>query len=431
MREIVTEGLSSDFDDDINRYEPVLARNAAGSWPLLESLSKPEEIDHRIGVVRDLLGDSQVRFTLLPARQDGDIGLGDDLRANFRLDDRITPASMFLDEVARLVREPTGECAYAAAILLDEFPRLAARVPRFDSIAGRALWHRLVWIGSGRHVVDLHYDSMLNFITVFEGVKRVTLLPPESLPYVYPAPLHRTVGGVPRSLVKVLNVDWDRYPRFEEALALARVATVRPGDVLFIPPLWWHYVESYGFNVMVNAWYTDGSDDVQKKISAADRELRRSIVRIHDAKLDKDAARQLASRLDAANGTGDSGVALESIGPGDDPVEQTVLKGRAILAALPEYWREWYLLQFRYYVCKTFGDPYPTLPGALTEVVRHIRYSRLMREWNRALRFPGRVKHYLGKNTRRLLATARHRAAKKSPSRPVAPGPPSTRPTAE
>ena len=34
-----------------------------------------------------------------------------------------------------------------------------------------------------------------------------------------------------------------------------------PGDAIYIPPLWWHHVESLGqFNVLVNYWYRTGPD---------------------------------------------------------------------------------------------------------------------------------------------------------------------------
>ena len=47
---------------------------------------------------------------------------------------------------------------------------------------------------------------------------------------------------------------------------MAQVALVEPGDTLYIPPLWWHHVESYGFNVMVNTWYDDTRAGIDQQL---------------------------------------------------------------------------------------------------------------------------------------------------------------------
>ena len=59
-------------------------------------------------------------------------------------------------------------------------------------------------------------------------------------------------------MVDLRAPDFDRYPRFAEALGRAQVAELEPGDVLFYPALWWHNVEALGrFNVMINYWWND------------------------------------------------------------------------------------------------------------------------------------------------------------------------------
>jgi oxalate decarboxylase/phosphoglucose isomerase-like protein (cupin superfamily) len=34
----------------------------------------------------------------------------------------------------------------------------------------------------------------------------------------------------------------------------AYVVTLKPGDVLFVPNHWWHYVENIGVAVSINSW---------------------------------------------------------------------------------------------------------------------------------------------------------------------------------
>jgi len=35
------------------------------------------------------------------------------------------------------------------------------------------------------------------------------------------------------------------------------LAVVHPGNVMVVPPGWWHYVQSYDANLSVNTWYTE------------------------------------------------------------------------------------------------------------------------------------------------------------------------------
>jgi hypothetical protein len=51
--------------------------------------------------------------------------------------------------------------------------------------------------------------------------------------------------------------DFQRYPRFREALASGQSAVLEPGDAIFIPSLWWHHVQGLEpFNVLINYWWS-------------------------------------------------------------------------------------------------------------------------------------------------------------------------------
>ena len=130
------------------------------------------------------------------------------------MDDRVTSAQEFLATVAELIDTPTGACAYAAALPLSDLPIETQDVPPPDAIGGARRRQHNLWIGSGNHVVDLHFDMMRNFIAMLAGRKRITLFPPEALPHIYPAPLHRRVAGVTRSLVKTARLGRGALSRF-------------------------------------------------------------------------------------------------------------------------------------------------------------------------------------------------------------------------
>ena len=378
----------------IDTYQPVVIRGGVARELLTRRLLNVEGASAQAEVLTPLVDDAPLSFTLLGAEQNGDMGLGEDLQPNFRSDDRTTSAVDFMRYAARLSRGTSGECAYAASIPIGRFPAIGDLIEPRDDVGGRALWHRQLWAGSGGHTVDLHYDRLLNFIAQYAGRKRVTLFPPDALPNLYPAPLHRTVGGVPRSLVKILKLDARRYPRFAAALDAARVVTLEPGDELFIPPLWWHHVESAGFNLMVNSWYLDTAATTEAELTDAELTLRRGIARTHARVVAPDVARSAAAALAQA----DTPLPPEL----HSSITRSLDELRSTMRKLPEHWRAWYALQARYYILKEFGDPYPTLPGALREVARHIRFAGPIGVLRAIIGFPGRVRRYL---TRRLATT--------------------------
>jgi len=68
------------------------------------------------------------------------------------------------------------------------------------------------------------------------------------------------MSGRPISLAASAPAGDPRYPRFAAAAHRATVAELQPGDVLYMPKLWWHQVEAEGpFNVLVNYWWDEFS----------------------------------------------------------------------------------------------------------------------------------------------------------------------------
>lgn len=88
--------------------------------------------------------------------------------------------------------------------------------------------------------------------------RRFTLFPPEQIANLYVGPLDFAPTGAAMSMVSLRDPDFARYPKFRDALAAAQVAVLQAGDRSFIPPLWWHHVESLEpFNALVNYWWHD------------------------------------------------------------------------------------------------------------------------------------------------------------------------------
>ena len=87
------------------------------------------------------------------------------------------------------------------------------------------------------------------------------MFPPEQTANLYPGPMDVTPASVPISMVSLDEPDFDRFPRYREALDAAYVAELEPGDAVYIPYLWWHGVQSLSaFNILANYWWNrDGA----------------------------------------------------------------------------------------------------------------------------------------------------------------------------
>lgn len=112
-----------------------------------------------------------------------------------------------------------------------------------------------IWLGNAI-TTPTHLDEWNNIGCVVCGRRKFTLFPPEQIANLYVGPLDFAPTGVPMSLVQLHAPDYERYPKFRAALAAAMSAELEPGDAIYIPPLWWHHVESLGrFNALVNYWW--------------------------------------------------------------------------------------------------------------------------------------------------------------------------------
>jgi hypothetical protein len=68
---------------------------------------------------------------------------------------------------------------------------------------------------------------------------------------------HSFYSGVPNySPVDAEDPDLSRFPRFRDA-PLWR-ADLEPGDLLYIPSMWWHQARSQTTSIAVNLWWVRG-----------------------------------------------------------------------------------------------------------------------------------------------------------------------------
>nr|XP_002716858.1 HSPB1-associated protein 1 isoform X1 [Oryctolagus cuniculus] len=137
---------------------------------------------------------------------------------------------------------------------------------------GRNGQESTLWIGSlGAHT-PCHLDSYgCNLVFQVQGRKIWHLFPPEDTPFLYPTRIPYEESSV-FSKVNVVNPDLKRFPQFQKAQR--HVVTLSPGQVLFVPRHWWHYVESIDpVTVSINSWIELEEDHLARVEEAITRVL--------------------------------------------------------------------------------------------------------------------------------------------------------------
>ena len=112
---------------------------------------------------------------------------------------------------------------------------------------------QFMWISSAGMITHGHFDQDFNFFVQLIGKKRFTLWPASQheLLYVYPRvhPLWH------KSRVNFRSPDLTQFPNFAKSRALQVI--VEPGDVLYVPPYTWHYVETLSPSVSLSTMSHD------------------------------------------------------------------------------------------------------------------------------------------------------------------------------
>lgn len=103
-----------------------------------------------------------------------------------------------------------------------------------------SIWAPTVWLSHPGVVAQTHYDTQHNFFTQILGVKRVTLFPPRQEVYLYPN-IHRSFRQSQARLER--GGDALLFPELVSAETALQV-DLHPGQTLYIPPNWFHRVES-------------------------------------------------------------------------------------------------------------------------------------------------------------------------------------------
>ncbi len=229
--------------------EPVILKGLVSGWPIVQAGLKSDEEASQY--VRQFYQGETVIAFLGDASHGGRIFYDESL-TGFNFQSVHTKLDFALDQFHEHRDNINAPTIYIGSTVLDAY------LPGFRQENDLALSQfkplASIWI-SNQCRIAAHWDGPNNIACSVVGHRRFTLFPPDQLANLYVGPLDKTPAGQSISLVDFYNPDFDKYPKFREALVHAQVADLEPGDALFLPGMWWHHVESLGkFNVLVNYW---------------------------------------------------------------------------------------------------------------------------------------------------------------------------------
>ncbi|ELK12079.1 jmjC domain-containing protein 5 [Pteropus alecto] len=107
------------------------------------------------------------------------------------------------------------------------------------------------WFGPPGTVSPLHQDPQQNFLAQVIGRKYIRLYSPQESEALYPHDTHLLHNT---SQVDVEHPDLEKFPKFAEAPFLSCILS--PGEVLFIPVKYWHYVRALDLSFSVSFWWS-------------------------------------------------------------------------------------------------------------------------------------------------------------------------------
>jgi hypothetical protein len=242
------------LDDEVLRREvlgsgqPAVLRGLVRAWPVVAVKSPAALVEY----LRGFDNGTPVDALMTPPEIEGKI-FYDAAMKGFNFVRNRLPVTAIAEQVLRystFARAPA--VAAQSALTRDCLPGFSTQ--NALTVLDSAILPR-IWLGNAI-TTPTHLDEWNNIGCVVSGRRRFTLFPPEQVGNLYIGPLDFAPTGAPMSLVPLHQPDFERFPKFRQALAAAVTAELGPGDAIFIPPLWWHHVESLEpFNVLVNYWW--------------------------------------------------------------------------------------------------------------------------------------------------------------------------------
>ncbi|XP_011704970.1 PREDICTED: jmjC domain-containing protein 7, partial [Wasmannia auropunctata] len=261
------------YREYVSKNVPLVIRDAVQHWPAIEKWSIP--------YFRNVIGDEEVSVAVTPNGYADAIAKRDDKEFFVMPEERILAMSMFLDTLENRRESSIFYIQKQNSNFIQSFRKLWPDAEIEISWASEAFGKQPdavnFWMGDERAVTSMHKDSYENIYCVVSGEKNFILHPPTDLPWIpylnYPSAVYKEyepgkwiieslanetpdlegITSTPWICVDPLNPDYEKYPEYRNTHSLK--VTLRAGDILYLPSLWFHHVTQSHACMSVNYWY--------------------------------------------------------------------------------------------------------------------------------------------------------------------------------
>lgn len=239
-------------DHVLQSTKPIILKGFCVNWPLVQAgLSGSEAL---ATTLLNYYSGQPVHACYGQPETQGRVFYNDKLDG-FNFTGANVPLNQVLDKLIAHQDDPEPPTIYVASTEVNRwFPSFVndhlCTIPNASPLTS-------LWLGNKTRIAA-HYDFPANLACNLVGKRKFTLFPPEQIANLYIGPLDFAPGGQPISMVDFANPDFNKYPKFKDALNHAHVAELEPGDALYLPSMWWHHVEALSsINVLLSHWWRD------------------------------------------------------------------------------------------------------------------------------------------------------------------------------
>ncbi|KAG2271192.1 hypothetical protein Bca52824_065747 [Brassica carinata] len=157
--------------------------------------------------------------------------------------------SKFLERIRTNTSTPV-EPTYLAQHPLDDIC-----IPDYCFVGGGELQSLNAWFGPAGTVTPLHHDPHHNILAQVVGKKYIRLYPSSLQDELYPYSETMLCNS---SQVDLDNIDKNEFPKAAELEFMDCI--LEEGEMLYIPPKWWHYVRSLTVSFSVSFWWSNEAE---------------------------------------------------------------------------------------------------------------------------------------------------------------------------
>lgn len=172
------------------------------------------------------------------------VDLPDDDSAPYLEDNDVHAVSMTFSQFIDRLR--AGERCYLHQAPLKQFGELSRDLHDLGRLVVVPLFGINLWAGRKTRS-GLHFDGAENFLVQLFGRKRAVLIPPGFGRHLRVLPDNPSKSRLSAIEIETLGGILARIPRWRAGLG--------PGDALYIPPGWWHYLSSDEMSISINVWH--------------------------------------------------------------------------------------------------------------------------------------------------------------------------------